>query len=511
MSSNINYKNNSSMKFAEGNYNTHRGNISYVSGVGNNERTNKANPNSQMGSQRNFNSFFPQKGKGDIQPVSNKNVSKNKDMNYSKEVYNTMGEGISEGPKNGVMNYMNSNNNNNVNKSNSGYSLGLYIDNPDNAFVLDEEDLRKLFSFYKGAQTIRIVEDRAAAQVYFYDSSMIQQVKKDIDGLTIPEVGTVRCIVLNKGKTIEQFLPFSSNDPMHLKKNQSHPNEETMILLKKLTHLLQQMQNTTNHLHNNGLGKGNVMENPNHKIGDSLNPEEGSLKMYHTTENYNAPSGKNEVGSTHRVPSKKMSRIELVDIFGFPNEFDVMKKILGNNNSNMNYINEQTNHVIEISIKGKPSNKAPVVERMHIAVASDEMVLYKRAIHLILKVLCSVFREFCTFCEEKGVAIPVSLGFKRHEYLCNTDGSTVYLGVKESGYMDNNTFKTDMVFRKKKNGQANDFEPRGNNNHYFGKFGTGNSRGAHMNKITNEGKEGMHKEFNQANFRNMKMTRTREM
>ncbi|ETW45102.1 hypothetical protein PFNF135_00431 [Plasmodium falciparum NF135/5.C10] len=372
-----------------------------------------------------------------------------------------------------------SNNNSNSNISNNNYSLGLYIDNPQKAFLFDENDLKELFSYYKGAHDIRILADKAAAQITFNDKNMIQQVKKDINGLTINDIGTIRCIILNEGKVIEQFLPFSANDPNVTSENDNtvSNNESTVNMLKKLSSLINTNNNNNNNnnninsininnINNVNSNNGNKKWDMNNRINNINNNNINNNNNISNNNNFNqlTNNNKNEQND-NSFANKKLSRIELIDIFGFPNEFDVMNKILGKNNSNINYINEQTNNMVNIELKGKPINEAPVVERMHLSITSDNLNAYKKAIDLIMKLLNSLFQEFVDFCLENNFVLPENLSFKRHEYMYNSDGSTKYLGFKENNYGEKEIYKNDFSYNKKnKNMPKSDNDKRNNNN-----------------------------------------------
>ncbi|SOV10672.1 conserved Plasmodium protein, unknown function [Plasmodium sp. gorilla clade G2] len=364
---------------------------------------------------------------------------------------------------------MNKISNNNSNISNNNYSLGLYIDNPQKAFLFDENDLKELFSYYKGAQDIRIIPDKAAAQITFNDKNMIQQVKKDINGLTINDIGTIRCIVLNEGKVIEQFLPFSANDPNVTSENDNSVsnNENTVNMLKKLSSLINTNNNNNNNINSNsGNKKRDNMSNRINNINNiNNNNNNNNNNSINSNNNFGQLSNNKNEQNDNSFANKRLSRIELIDIFGFPNEFDVMNKILGKNNSNINYINEQTNNMVNIEIKGKPINEAPVVERMHLSITSDNLNAYKKAIDLIMKLLNSLFQEFVDFCLDNNFVLPENLSFKRHEYMYNSDGSTKYLGFKENNYGEKEIYKNDFSYNKKnKNMSKNDNDKRNNNN-----------------------------------------------
>ncbi|CXH98946.1 conserved Plasmodium protein, unknown function [Plasmodium berghei] len=453
----------------------------------------------QIGSGNNSNGKF--RDTKQYNNIGNNNMNK---MNMSKIHMNNSMYNNNNSRENNMStingNSVNSGNTMNSIKNNNN-SLGLYIDNPQNAFIFDENDLKTLFSYYKGAKTIRILNDKAAAQITFNDPNMIQQVRKDINGLTINDIGTIRCIILNEGKVIEQFLPFSANDPAnaHNKSNNGNQdNENTVNMLKKLANLLQNNggknhdDNNSGNINTGNSGGSSDISRANRNGGIVDNPQNGRNK---NNENINNMFTKNQVKnkiSNHSnynninpnfsqnnniknehndnpYATKRLSRFELIDIFGYPTEFDVMKKILGLNNCNISYVNENTNNKLSIEIKGKALNEAPIVERMHISVIGDDLVLYKKGIELLVQLLNSIFQEFCIFCNENNYQIPENLSFKRHEYMYKSDGSTKYVGFKDTWNAGKDNYINDYSFKKNKNLSKNEKEKR-NHNSFGGYF-----------------------------------------
>ncbi|SCP04354.1 conserved Plasmodium protein, unknown function [Plasmodium ovale] len=474
-----------------------------------------------IGQNRNVGNNIPNKVHGN----AHGNVYSNVHTSANTNVHTNMNSGV---PSN---NQVSSNAHSNQNSvKNNNYSLGLFIDNPQKAFIFDEDDLHILFSHYKGAKSIRILHDKAAAQITFNDPNMIQQVKKDINGLTINEIGTIRCIILNEGKIVEQFLPFSANDPSGGKQNASslQNDENTVHMLKKLASLLQSEgrnkseaissggPTTLNSPNRNTFCMSMNMDNGAKKKSDNMNTLVGKNNMkgksmnqsnygsanastntsVNVSANVNANANMNvgsNVGSSFSAAqggtksehndnpyfSRRLSRFELIDIFGLSTEFDVMKKILGKNNSNIIYINEQTNNNISIEIKGKPFNEAPVVERMHISLSSYDISSYNIGVELVVKLLNSIFQEFTAFCRENNYKIPENLSFKRHEYMYKPDGTTRYLGFKDKWQITKENYKNEYTFKKNKPMQKGEKEKRMHNVAFSGNFGANNPYSTH--------------------------------
>ncbi|OEH76677.1 hypothetical protein cyc_08311 [Cyclospora cayetanensis] len=78
------------------------------------------------------------------------------------------------------------------------------------------------------------------------------------------------------------------------------------------------------------------------------------------------------------------SQLELVGLFGEEPAFSVAAAIQGANNSNIQYIIEQARHKIDIGIRGKPVNDAPVADRLHLTLSSDDAEAFDKASRLAI-------------------------------------------------------------------------------------------------------------------------------
>lgn len=129
---------------------------------------------------------------------------------------------------------------------------------------------------------------------------------------------------------------------------------------------------------------------------------------------------------------KRVCRLELVDLFGHHPEFDVATLVVGQDNSNIQYVLEEASQKVDIDLDGVPYNAAPIAERLHLTVTALDEEAYSIAVETLEDLLSSICRQFVEFCMKKNVGpVPSTVGFKRHEYIEDSDGQLVYLGQKE--------------------------------------------------------------------------------
>lgn len=129
---------------------------------------------------------------------------------------------------------------------------------------------------------------------------------------------------------------------------------------------------------------------------------------------------------------KLVCRLELVDLFGFHPEFDVPTLIVGADGSNIEYVLNEAKSKVDIDLDGLPVNEAPVAERLHLTVTALDQEAYTIAVETLEDLLQSICQQFAKFfVEKKGLPVPLTVGFRRHEYKEGSDGQLVYLGQSE--------------------------------------------------------------------------------
>lgn len=141
------------------------------------------------------------------------------------------------------------------------------------------------------------------------------------------------------------------------------------------------------------------------------------------------PSVVNAPNPTPRF-QKLVCRLELIDLFSFHPEFDVLSRIIGVNNSHIEYVLNEARHRVDIDLDGVPVNHAPAMERLHITVTALDSESYTIAVETVEDLLQSVCNQFSQFCvsRRKVVAPSLTPGFRRHEYREGPDGHLTYLG-----------------------------------------------------------------------------------
>lgn len=148
------------------------------------------------------------------------------------------------------------------------------------------------------------------------------------------------------------------------------------------------------------------------------------------------PSSVGVAPSSSLVPSrgpprfqKLLCRLELIDLFSFHPEFDVPARIVGTNNSHIEYVLSEAKHRVDIDLNGIPVDYAPVMERLHLTVTALDQEAYTIAVETLEDLLRSICQQFSDFCAQHGkvMAGPCRPGFRRHEYREGFDGQFIYL------------------------------------------------------------------------------------
>nr|CEL76499.1 TPA: hypothetical protein BN1205_067310 [Toxoplasma gondii VEG] len=256
----------------------------------------------------------------------------------------------------------------------------VFIDYPAAAFSLVPEDVRNFLSVFGAVKQVSLSRKRAAAEVVMSPASAVEACVKELNETFLPGLGVLRVSALApRGPPIEELLPASTADP-------AAPNLE---------------------------GRRPEGEEPRR---DSGREPQGEAR-------------KEE--ERRREARKRVCRLELVGLFAYEPEFDVTRAILGEHNGNISYIMDQTQHKVDLSIKGKAVNEAPVAERLHLSLSSNDAEAYDKALSMAEDLLQSVCEQFVSFCQSKHLPPPANATFRRHQYEQQTDGSLTYLGVAE--------------------------------------------------------------------------------
>ncbi|ORM40805.1 uncharacterized protein BXIN_2264 [Babesia sp. Xinjiang] len=246
----------------------------------------------------------------------------------------------------------------------------LFIEHATGEYNFVERDLVELFVNFGGISKIDIKPTFPAAELTFIDNAGGLAAIDELNGIAIPGVGTLRCVELRNGEKLDHAI---SN-----------------------VHLFDQNRNS------------------------------GS---YNTGNSYNDTRHKRAVPTQNTVYAR-VARLELIDLFTYEPGFGITEAILGPNNSNIEYIMRNSGGVVDIAIRGKPLNSAPVAERLHVCLSSREIPAYLKALDLLEDLLTSVCERFVEYAQTRGKPVSNHLGFKRHEYQ-EINGKLEYYGVTE--------------------------------------------------------------------------------
>ncbi|KAK1442861.1 hypothetical protein BgAZ_303790 [Babesia gibsoni] len=250
-----------------------------------------------------------------------------------------------------------------------GFRLAVFVERAKGNFHFVKDDIMELFSYFGGVASLSIKDNIAAAEVTLPDSYEARIAIDELNNLEIHGVGTLRCVEIKKGDTLNYVLAKSCGYEKQY--DHSHSNRRS--------------------------------------LEDSKRPRSEA---------------------SEKPSAKRMARFELVDLFTYEPEFDVASHILGNENANIEYIMRNAQGKVDITITGKPLNSAPVAERLHVSLSSDDMTAYRNALNMLEELLTTVCENFVDFVQSRGQMVAPTVGFSRHEYR-TVDGSLKYMGVRE--------------------------------------------------------------------------------
>ncbi|CBZ54230.1 Plasmodium vivax PV1H14060_P, related [Neospora caninum Liverpool] len=269
--------------------------------------------------------------------------------------------------------------------------MAVFIDYPAAAFSLVPEDVRNFLSVFGTVKQVSLSRRRAAADVLISPAAAVDACVKELNETFLPGFGVLRVSPLAaRGPPIEELLPASTADPL------APP----------------------------GVGKAAPAEAPPGR----REPDEARFDRREAKAKGDSRKGDED---RRREGRKQVCRLELVGLFTYEPEFDVTRALLGEHNGNISYIMDQTQHKVDLSIKGKAVNEAPVAERLHLSLSSDDAEAYEKALNMAEDLLQSVCEQFVAFCRSKHLPPPVTATFRRHQYEQQPDGSLTYLGVTE--------------------------------------------------------------------------------
>ncbi|XP_026193319.1 collagen alpha-1(VII) chain [Cyclospora cayetanensis] len=284
--------------------------------------------------------------------------------------------------------------------------LLLFIDGPTRPFALQESDIRSCVSAYGQVQNVVILRDRAAAEISFGPSSGLTACLQDLDGVTLEGIGVLRAVVLPPGISAAAALPESAADPPQQSQSFAGPAAAA----------------TTGPAASQWGPCTWMPHDPRQRPQNDSSLLPVQQQQPHTSTSGNA---------------KRVCRLELVGLFGEEPAFSVAAAIQGANNSNIQYIIEQARHKIDIGIRGKPVNDAPVADRLHLTLSSDDAEAFDKALAMSEDLVQSVCDQFVSYCKDRHVPLAHPVGFRRHMYQQQPGsgapggGALIYMGATE--------------------------------------------------------------------------------
>lgn len=255
------------------------------------------------------------------------------------------------------------------NTAEHGTRLALFLEYPKKTFRFVEDDLVELFSHFGGVSSVSIKTNIAAAEVTLLRATEARIAIDELNNIEIEGVGRLRCVEIKRDDSLDYML-----------------------------------------------SKLRVYEKQREKLGGNRRAGD-DVKV-------------NRAEGSDRPAARRLARFELVDVFTYEPEFDVAMHIIGKENANVEYIIRNANGKVDITITGKPLNTAPVAERLHVSLSSDDLNAYKNALGMLEELLTTVCENFVEYAKSRGQVPPATVGFTRHEYR-GAEDNLKYLGATE--------------------------------------------------------------------------------
>ncbi|PFH35142.1 hypothetical protein BESB_060290 [Besnoitia besnoiti] len=292
----------------------------------------------------------------------------------------------------------------------------VFVDYPAAAFSLVPEDVRNFLSVFGTVKQVSLSRRRAAAEVQIAPASAVGVCVQELNETFLPGLGVLRVAPLTaRGTPLEDLLPASAADP---------PGASAKAGAADSPFAGRRRDEPAARRDSGEGGAGGSEARFGGDRGGGDTPSAGGRSR----DERERGEGGRKPGSDRR---KKVCRLELVDLFTYEPGFDVTRALLGDHNGNISYIMDQTQHKVDLSIKGKAVNEAPVAERLHLSLSSDDPEAYEKALSMAEDLLQSVCEQFVAFCQMKHLPPPLTATFRRHQYEQQGDGSLTYLGVTE--------------------------------------------------------------------------------
>ncbi|KAL8274407.1 hypothetical protein Esti_001729 [Eimeria stiedai] len=291
--------------------------------------------------------------------------------------------------------------------------LLLFVDRPTRPFALQDGDIRSCVASYGPIDSVTILCDHAAAEIAFVSAAACA---KELDGIHLKGVGILRAVLLPSGVSAAAALPESASDPPRQQQQQQQYSAPA--------------EGPPPQWLSGPLGGPPPQDARHLPPGDSAG--------YLLQQQQAAQQQLQQLGGSSSSSVRRVCRLELVGLFSEEPAFSIAAAIRGPGDSNIKFILEQTKHKVDLGIRGKPVNEAPVADRLHVTLASEDAEAFDKGLVMTEDLVQSVCDQFMSYCRDRQFPLPPSLGFRRHMYQQQMDlggpglpGPLIYLGASE--------------------------------------------------------------------------------
>ncbi|KAL8448021.1 hypothetical protein Emed_004020 [Eimeria media] len=311
----------------------------------------------------------------------------------------------------------------------------LFVDRPTRPFALQDGDIRSCVASYGPVESVTILCDRAAAEIGFASVAAASACAKDLNSVHLEGVGVLRAVLLPSGVSAAAALPESASDPPRQQQQQPQQQQQQPFAAGAAA------EGASSQWLSGPLGGPPPQDPRQRPHGDSavyLVQQQQPQAVQQQLQQANSSNSSSSSSSSSSGSVRRVCRLELVGLFSEEPNFSIAAAIRGAGDSNIKFILEQTNHRVDLGIRGKPVNEAPVADRLHVTLASEDAEAFDKGLVMTEDLVQSVCDQFVTYCRDRQFPLPPSLGFRRHMYQQQMDlggpgvpGPLIYLGASE--------------------------------------------------------------------------------
>ncbi|KAL8426121.1 hypothetical protein Efla_000113 [Eimeria flavescens] len=300
----------------------------------------------------------------------------------------------------------------------------LFVDRPTRPFALQDGDIRSCLATYGPLESVVILSDRAAAEISFVAIPAAAACVRELDSIQLEGVGVLRAVLLPPGVPAAAALPDSAADPPRQQQQQQQQQLPPAAA-----------EGTGPQWFPGPLVGAPAPHDPRPRP-HHVDPAAHLLQQQQQQQQQALQQQLQHGSSSSNV--RRVCRLELVGLFSEEPAFSVAAAIRGTADGNIKFILEQTKHKVDLGIRGKPLNEAPVVDRLHVTLSADDAEAFDKALAMTEDLVQSVCDQFVSYCRDRQLPLPPSLGFRRHMYQQQMDaggpglpGPLIYLGAFE--------------------------------------------------------------------------------